>query len=521
MRRTATRAIVLSAVLSLAAACGSTVAGTTTAAGQPGQSTGLGAAAPANGSGLQAPTAAGGTAGLPVTGPAGTTVTGQVAQTAGGGTGAGPAAPGMTTSAQASNGPGVAATTITIGITYYQSAKEANAAFGGKGLDFGDPVAGSRVLVNDINAHGGIAGRKVVPLFYAVDPQSSEPYASLAQAMCTHFTEDHKVFAVIDGTPAADARACLQKHGVAVLSGKLVASNLTGNEVAAYTTRLDRMLSALVPALVAQNWFSPWDRTMAKPGITKAKTGIVTVDDPDTNRAVDGVLIPGLRRAGYAPDSADVIRIAPPGGFSDDGAVVAAIDAAVLKLNSDGVDHVILTDGNGSLTLLFNSYAYSQGYFPRYGGGTGNGWQILLSAGDLQPKTLNGAMGIGWQPLFDVPYTDHGNAPAGNATRQYCFSVFSKAGTPQGDAQTAGAQAEGCDVLYLLPTVFRGYTGPVNLDVTIQRVNALAGTYALASGLGSRFSPGQHDGAGAYAYLQFQSDCSCFAYAGKVQPMPR
>jgi hypothetical protein len=415
----------------------------------------------------------------------------------------------------------VTATTVTIGITYYQSAKDANAAFGGKGLDFGDPVAGLRVLVKDINAHGGIAGRKLLPLFYAVDPQSSSPYAAIAQAECTYFTEDHKVFAVIDGTPAADPRACLQKHGVADLSGKLIASDLTANEIDAYTARLDRMFTALVPALVTQNWFSPWDRATAQPGVTKAKTGIVTVDDPRDNRAVDGVLIPGLRRAGYPPDPSDVIRIAPPGGFSDDGAVVAAIDAAVLKLNAHGVDHVILNDGNGSLSLLFNSYAFSQNYFPRYGGSTGNGWQLLLDAGDLQPKTLNGAMGIGWQPLFDIPYVRGGTGPGDNAARRRCFKVFADNGMAQTNGQTAGGQAEVCDIMFLLPAVFRGYGGPVTLTTLMQRLNGLSTSYPQSSGLGSRFAADQHDGTGAVAYMQFRTSCSCLVYVGQPQPMPR
>ena len=518
-RKTTPAALLVVASLALTAACGSTVSpNSTSGAGQALGSQGLG---PAPGATAAGGSAAGG---------------GQTAATTSGGSSGGGAAPaqpngggstgsgGITTgrggTAGVDNGPGVTATTVTIGVSYYQSAKEANAAFGGKGLDFGDPVAGIRLLVDDINAHGGIAGRKVQPLFYAIDPQSSSPYAALAQAECTYFTEDHKVFAVIDSTPAADARACLEKHGVADLSGKILTSDLAANEIDAYTARLDRMFAALVPALVARSWFSPWDRTTAQPGVTRAKTGIVTVDDPHDNRAVDGVLIPGLRRAGFAPDPSDVIRIAPPGGFSDDGAVVAAIDAAVLKLNTHGVDHVILNDSNGSLSLLFNSYAYSQNYFPRYGGSTGNGWQVLLDAGDLQPKTLNGAMGIGWQPRFDIPYANGGTGPGNNATRQRCFTVFKKGGMPATSGATAGAQAEGCDVMFLLPALFRGYQGPMNIGALLQRLNALGTSYPQASGLGSRFSADQHDGAGAYAYLQFQTGCSCFAYLGKTQPMP-
>jgi hypothetical protein len=423
------------------------------------------------------------------------------------------------TGSVAGDGPGVTATTITLGISYYQSAAAANAALGAKGVDTGDPVAGSKVLINAINKSGGIAGRQVKALFYPIDPQSSTPYATEAQAECTYFTQDHKVFALIDGAPAADARACLAKRGVLDMRGPIVSAALASNELDAYASVLGRAFTAMVPSLSQQGWFSPWNRVTASPGTTRAKVGIVTPDSVDDDRAVDGVLIPALRKVGYAPAAGDVIRISEPGGFSDDGATVAAIDNAVLKLNADGVDHVILVDGNGSLSLLFNNDAYSQNYFPRYGGSSGSAWQVLLSAGDLQPKTLQGAMGIGWQPLFDVPY-QHGDGPYSNQARHRCFAMFAAAGMPHTDDATAGGQAEGCDVAFLLGTALHGYTGPVNMSVLLQRVDSLGTSYPLASGFESRFGPAQHDGNGAYLAMRFDNGCGCIRYSGTVRTMP-
>lgn len=506
------RARVLLTAASCAAltACGSTVAGSVSSGHS--DISGLGVSAGTAQLAVGQSAASGGTpaAGLNATSRGGA---GSVAvnPAGSGGSGATVAAP---------NGPGVTAKTISIGVSYYQSAEAANAALGAKGLDFGDPVASTRLLVNAINAAGGVAGRKLVPLFYAIDPQSSTPYATEAQTECAYFTEDHKVFALIDGTPAADSRACLDQHGVVDLRGPLMTAALTHNEVDAFAARLDRTFAALVPSLVRQGWFGAWNSVTGSPGTTKAKIGIVTPDSRDDDRAVDGVLIPALRNLGYGPDAADVIRIAEPGGFSDDGATVAAIDNAALKLNTDGVDHVFLVDGNGSLSLLFQNYAYSQNYFPRYGGTSGNAWQVLLAAGDLQAKTLAGAQGIGWQPLFDLPY-QQGDGPDSNPARHRCFALFTKAGMAATDDSTAGAQAEGCDVAFLLPAVFASYRGPINLDVFLSRVDALGTTYPLASALGSRLAPDQHDGIGAYSAWAFNSGCSCFGYSGVPQPMPR
>jgi hypothetical protein len=516
-RHRAPRWAALAITLVVVAGCGSTVENS--GAGTSGLAVSSGSGSGAGLGGVQGTGFAGSTGATTASNGRQASVTGSVPPGTtpaftGGSSANGPAGP------TASNGPGVTAKTITIGVSYYQSGAAANEALGAKGVSTGDPVAETRVLIAAINKMGGIAGRTVSALFYAIDPQSSTPYATEAQAECTYFTQDHGIFALIDGTPAADARACLGKSGVADLRGPIVTAALTGNEVDAYSSLLSRAFSAMVPSLVRQGWFSPWDRVTGFPGTSRAKIGIVTADDIDDNRAVDGVLIPALRKIGYAPASNDVIRINPPAGFSDDAATVAAIDNAALKLNADGVDHVILNDNNGSLSLLFNNYAYSQNYFPRYGGTSGNAWQVLLSAGDIRAKTLQGAIGIGWQPLFDVPF-QQGDGPYSNAARHHCFALFSSVGMSQTDAGTAGGQAEGCDVAFLLVAALHGYVGPVNLTVLLNRVEGLGSSYPLASGFASNFGPSQHDGNGAFLAMQFDGGCSCMRYDGSVQPMPR
>jgi hypothetical protein len=489
------------------AGCGSTVPAERrgTAAGAARQSdTGLTAESPVDG----ATTSAGGTAPTARSAAAGAArQVGPDARSGGGRAGV-----------SSANGPGVTDSTITIGVTYYQNARAANAALGASNVDTGDPIAATRILFRDINSHGGIAGRKVELLLFSMDPQSSTPYATTAQVECTYFTQDHKVFAVVDGTPAADARACLEKSGVTYLGGSLLKNFLYPHEFDVYSAGTARVFAALVPALSEQGWFSPWDRLTGGPGTTRAKLGIVTVDDPRQAAIVDGVLLKGLRAAGYAPSPDDVIRVTPAGGFTDDGAVVAQVDNAVLKLNADGVDHVILDDNNGSLALLFNNYAYSQHYLPRYGGTSGNAWQVLLSANNIQPSTLAGAIGIGWQPIFDLPF-EGGDGPASNPARHRCLTLFESNGMPAGNAATAGGLAEGCDVVYFLPAVFQGYRGPVNANVTLQRANALGASYQLASGLASRFAPDQHDGAGGFSAMRFDSGCSCMKYLGATRPL--
>jgi hypothetical protein len=416
------------------------------------------------------------------------------------------------------NGPGVTATTIAIGVAYFQNANAANSAIGGKGIQVSDPTATARAIVGDVNGHGGIGGRRVVPLFFSVDPQSATPYANEAQAECSYFAEDHKVLAVIDGTQAVGslARPCLQQHGVAFITdNSVVVSSLTANEVDPDTIVWARLFATLVPSLARQGWFGGWDKTTGSAGVGRARTGIVTADQPALNRAVDQVLIPSLRREGYAPASDDVIRIAPPSGFSDDAATVAAIDNAALKLNADGVDHVILTDSNGSISLLFNNYAYSQHYLPRYGGSSGNFWQSLLAAGDIQPQTLAGAQGIGWSPVLDLPYSG-GDGPLPNATRGHCLAVMRAAGQPPTSATVAASELVACDAFSLLRTALAGLA-TINEATLFDRVDGIGGAFQPGLSVADAFTSGQHDGIAAGYDFAFDSSCGCFAYHGTRQ----
>jgi len=65
-------------------------------------------------------------------------------------------------------------------------------------------------FINDVNAKGGINGRKIVPDF-----QAACPIGQPQQAQCTKFTEDDKVFAVIGNIydPTGAAQTCIAKKG--------------------------------------------------------------------------------------------------------------------------------------------------------------------------------------------------------------------------------------------------------------------------------------------------------------------
>ena len=84
---------------------------------------------------------------------------------------------------------GVTATTIKLGIVtidYSCIAQFVN-------FNFGNQPAIAQIFINDLNAHGGILGRTIVPVFKSYCPIGN----TTALAACTSFTEDAKVFAVL------------------------------------------------------------------------------------------------------------------------------------------------------------------------------------------------------------------------------------------------------------------------------------------------------------------------------------
>ncbi len=86
--------------------------------------------------------------------------------------------------------PGVSGTTIRVGIPYVDLSSLK--ALGIK-LDQGNFAHAYQALIANLNAHGGIDGRKLAPYVVAVNPTGTAAAASA----CTQLTEDDQVFAAI------------------------------------------------------------------------------------------------------------------------------------------------------------------------------------------------------------------------------------------------------------------------------------------------------------------------------------
>ena len=117
---------------------------------------------------------------------------------------------------ESQNGPGVTPSTIRIGITYPDLSALKNVI----NVDPGNYLVAYDTLIKQINAQGGLKGRKIVPVYAPVNPLGTAPAATA----CTHLTEDVKVFAVLGFFQPADTGCYVQTHDTPIIGASLTSA---------------------------------------------------------------------------------------------------------------------------------------------------------------------------------------------------------------------------------------------------------------------------------------------------------
>jgi len=459
----------------------------------------LGGPGPTDVSGLAASTSgpSGSSAGA-ATGGVGTG--GGVGPGGGGGSGATSPASSGTGSAASPTAPigpsGVSATAIQIGI---EVAKDINAETAAVGASTKDPAEAdiARVLIDWVNAHGGMAGRKVNLLLHQTD-QTQGTWAAQAQAVCSDFTEDHHVFAAINSSVGGDdsLAACFAQH-----STPLIAQNFWPYDQSEYTkfggllyqpaaAVPERFTASYIDGLVAQHFFDG------------AKVGLIGFDQA-VFRRMEATMTQRLAQHGIPV--ADQELTLTPGSVADFGAMGAQMGNAMLSFRAKGVDHVLFAEYAGELPFFFTSAANGQNYFPKYAFDT-------LDRAETQealdkPATLKGSMAVGWSPVEDMSYkNDH---RGGNAA--LCLQILHQGGIngfAPGGFRLYGDIA--CNSVFFLKAALDRAASltPAGLAAAVVQLGtSYDSTYSWATSFGS----GRHDGASIMRASKWVDACTCYA----------
>jgi ABC-type branched-subunit amino acid transport system substrate-binding protein len=217
---------------------------------------------------------------------------------------------------------GVTATTIKIGIIDVDF--KCIAQF----LDTnqGDQQAIDQVFIDDLNAHGGVLGRKIVPVFRTYCPIGN----AQALAACTAFTEDDAVFAVMgllyDDT--GDADLCLTRDHQTIYEGFELNQSWVDQSPPGLMVSTD--ITAERRSIVLLNLL----RSQGK--LTGKK--IATFTDSNADTTVKNVVKPALDKMGIPQGSPAVVTIVG----SDTTAAQAQLDAFIEKWKSEGVNAIWL-----------------------------------------------------------------------------------------------------------------------------------------------------------------------------------
>ncbi|HEU5033256.1 MAG TPA: hypothetical protein VFT62_00700 [Mycobacteriales bacterium] len=519
-----------SGVAVLAAGCGTTVTGVTGASGVAGTASegslaGPAATAPAD-SGLLAPAAPGGagggsagSGGVGTTGGSGSTgPVGGAGRPAAGSAGAGGAGSGAGLPTGVP-GKGVTATRIYVGITYTTKGDAANAALGASSITEGDQRADAQAVIDDINAHGGVAGRKLTPVWYAYDVTDNRPYAVQDAAACAKFNQDSHIFAALGNGLSDNYVACNTKAGAIDLGAEIIGPDQAYFRQFPYyfdygTLSQDRMMADEVRVLQRLHYFTGWSAVTGGPASTPVKLGIIGYDTPNWTTPLRHVMLPALARAGHPVATADVQLIQYPQDNSQIAPAVAQIQSAVLKFRQDNVSHVIVLDANGSMMLQLLQNARGQRYYPRFGVNTATGIEALATTGAVSTKQFNGAVGLGWSPTLDLP-SGKDDQYLGPATT-YCIKTVEKRTGQHFDSTNAAAIALGyCDGLYLLRDVINRAGSVLNQQTARASLEALGAAFKPASMAAAYFSPSRHDGLQVGYDLVWNNACSCTRYVGQ------
>ncbi len=194
--------------------------------------------------------------------------------------------------------------------------------------EFGDTEAISKVFVDDINKNGGINGRKLVPVYKKYPPIPGGKPDPLS--LCTAFTEDDKVFAVvgvfIDFT--GQGQECVTKQHNTIHIGHEIDQPWIDASPAGLMLTPDRTKEHVAAALIS---------LMSSTGKLKGKT-VAVVGDKNNESRVNDVIVPALKKAKVKTGSTAILNITG----TDTTAAQAQVDSFIEKWKTEGVNMVFL-----------------------------------------------------------------------------------------------------------------------------------------------------------------------------------
>jgi hypothetical protein len=240
--------------------------------------------------------------------------------------------------------------------------------------------------INNINAHGGINGRKIIPYYKFYSPLGT---ASIV-ALCTSFAQDDNVFAVVGSFIdfSGDAQTCIANQERRVL----MTFNLT-------QAIIDKSPAGLIvtPGDIPERSASILIALLEKQKTLANKT-VAVLGDTTESSVVDGTIVPELRKAGVRLGATAVLDVGTTG---DTTAAQAQLDSFIERWKTEHVNALFLSGDLAStkqfvvkvkqafpnmLLMADNGDVGQQAAQEQQAGVKPNPYEGIITAGGLSPK---------------------------------------------------------------------------------------------------------------------------------------
>jgi hypothetical protein len=366
-----------------------------------------------------------------------------------------------------------------------------------------------------VNAHGGLAGCRIVLVYHDFKALGSDGFSGESQTECADFAEDQHVFAVITGTGGAlenrTLLTCLAQHQVVLVDGAGTAE---------YTPSQQDFMQyrgyLYQPSNITPDRWAPFIDGLNSAGYFPkgAKVGILLADDGtgDNERLVNDLWKPRLAALGIKPT---VFTFSQIEGYSDVSSVTGQFSSAVLQFKAAHIDHVMTTPDGGDSTIFFTQVASSQHYHPRYALNTINSlatWPTEPS--DQRPNALGVSFSIA--DLGAAPDPKQMASNHANPSRTACEARFAG---KTGSAPLNVAYAV-CDDYELLQTALAG-AAAVTPAALLGGVERLGTTFPLSNGYDNAgFGLARYNGGRAIRIMVWDEPSQTWHYVSPPSPVP-
>jgi ABC-type branched-subunit amino acid transport system substrate-binding protein len=364
----------------------------------------------------------------------------------------------------ASASQGVTATTIRVGIPYIDLS--AVRKFGIT-LDHGNYPDAYDAIIANINAHGGIDGRRLVPFLVAVNPVGTAPAATA----CTQLAQDDHVFVAI----APFQPDCYLSH--------YDVPTINGSSQDISTSRSRTPNFTLTPPPLA---YDPVQlAVLAHHGVFKGKrvgvfAGLVT--DQSELHVVDSTL-----KKLHVDIVSSAVDSAPTG---DQSATNQQAEVIAQRFQASGVNEVVAL-GSGSEIWPESLQAAQSSYDPPWVATSSGTVNTAVIASSITPTYLKSL--VTTSPVLDNYQTWH------QAADQRCYQVVRRAYphdkiTPPtepitGSDQSFFAVEDACDNLALFAAIAQGAGKDLTRERFIKAGYALHDASLPGSGVPVSFAP--------------------------------